>query len=93
MSGRDAPNPEVRRLARHVVVVLERELAGSLLSSHDQAALLLAAAHGRASDLSRAKLREIAEVVWNGCDEGKRRESRTVDFDVSKVDPKALGRR
>lgn len=92
MSERYTPNPEVTRLARKVIATLERELAGSLLSAQDQAALLLAAAHGRAG-MPREQLERYARAVWDGCDEGKRRESRSVDFDVGKVDQKIFGGR
>lgn len=92
MSERLAPNPEVSRLARKIVEVLERELAGSLLGGQEQAAILLAAAHGRAA-LRREQLEQLARVVWDGCDEGKRRESRSVDFDVGHVDRKVFGGR
>lgn len=89
MSGaRYTPNPEIATLARRIVHVLNRELEGSLLSAEDQAAVLLAAAHGRASSLSRERLMELAVIVWGSADEGKRRESRSLDFNVESIDRK-----
>ena len=87
MAGRYVPNPHISQLAGRIVAAIDRELQGSLLSGADQAAVLLAAAHGRAG-LSREQMHHLAELVWNACDEGKRRDQKTVDFEIAKVDQK-----
>ena len=87
-------NPHVTELASALVRTLNDALAGSLLDAKDQSLILLAAAHGRATQagLTLEQLARNASEVWRACEAGRARKVESLDYDVRNLERKIFER-